>query len=310
MGQIAVVGAGLIGHAIALEFAVAGYRVNLASRSQESIQRGLARIRDNLRMLADMGLVTDDSVEPAMSRIHPTVALDEAVGDANVVIEAAYEDLALKQRIFKQLDILCPANTVLVSGTSTFGLSDLASATQRPGKVLLANYTNPPFLVPLVEILRNEATTDDTVATICDLLTSAGKHPVVIQQEVPGFVANRLQFALLREALFLVEQGIVSPQDVDTIIKNSIGRRWAVAGVFGVFELAGWDLIAAIAQWLQPHLDASADVSPVLQAKVERGELGVKAGKGFYDWTPETAESLRQRIAHALVEIEGWRQAI
>lgn len=289
---------------------MAGYHVNLASRSQQSIQRGLARIRDNLQMLVGMGLVTDDRIEPALSRIHPTVALDNAVGDAQVVIEAVYEDLALKQGIFKQLDTLCPANTILVSGTSTFGLSDLSSATRRPDKVLLINYTNPPFLVPLVEVLRNEATSDDTVATICDLLTSAGKRPVVIQQEVPGFVANRLQFALLREALFLVGQGIVSPQDVDTIIKSSIGRRWAVAGVFEVFELAGWDLILAIAQWLQPQLDASADVSAVLQAKVERGELGVKAGKGFYDWTPGTAEALRQRIAHALVEIEGWPEAV
>ena len=303
---IAVIGAGLIGHSVAQEFALAGYEVNLNSRSEESLRRGLARVQDTLRGLTEMGVVTREQAESVPSRIHPSVDLKETVEDADVVIENVYEDLALKRRVFEEIDRWCPERAILVSGTSTLGLSELASATRRPDKVVLANYANPPHLVPSVEVLRNEATSDETVATLCELLTTVGKRPVVIQQEVPGFVANRLQMALTREALSLVQRGIVSPQDVDTIIKNGIGRRWAVAGVFEVWELAGWDLISEMGSWLFPDLEASNDVPQLLRDKIESGDLGVKTGKGFYDWTPESAEALRQRIAHALIEIAKW----
>ena len=303
---IAVIGAGLIGHSVAQEFALAGYEVNLNSRSEESLRKGLARVQDTLHGLTEMGVVTREQAESVPSRIHPSVDLKETVEDADVVIENVYEDLALKRRVFKEIDRWSPERAILVSGTSTLALSELASATRRPDKVVLANYANPPHLVPSVEVLRNEATSDETVATLCELLTTVGKRPVVIQQEVPGFVANRLQMALTREALSLVQRGIVSPQDVDTIIKNGIGRRWAVAGVFEVWELAGWDLISEMGSWLFPDLEASNDVPQLLRDKIESGDLGVKTGKGFYDWTPESAEALRQRIAHALIEIAKW----
>lgn len=304
--RIAVVGAGLIGQGATVEFALGGYEVNLNSRSEASLQRGMKSIREIFQRLINLGLVSRNPVDLAMSRIRTNVNLQESVRGAQVVYEAVYEDLTLKQRIFRDLDSLCPKSTILVSGTSTLRLSDLAAATQRPDKVLLANYSNPSYLVPLVEVLRNETTSDETVATFCDLLTRIGKKPVLIQKEVPGFVANRLQVALLREALWLVQRGVVTAQDVDTIIKSSIGRRWAVAGVFEVCELAALDLVLAVAAYLLPRLENSTEIPPVLQEKVERGELGVKTGKGFYDWTPDSTEALRQRIAHALVEIEKW----
>ena len=303
---IAAIGAGLIGHSVSMEFALAGYDVRLNSRSQESLQRGLARIQETLRGLIEAGVVSGEQAGLVPSRISTSVDLKETVECADVVIENVYEDLDLKRRIFKEIDTWSPKRTILVSGTSTLSLSELASATGRPDKVLLANYANPPHLVPSVEVLRNGATSDETVATVSDLLKKVGKRPVVIQQEVPGFVANRLQMALTREALSLVERGIVSPQDIDTIIKNGIGRRWAVAGVFEVWDLAGWDLIAEMASWLYPDLDSSLGLPDMLRDKVESGELGVKSGKGFYDWTPESADAVRQRIAHALVEIAKW----
>ena len=304
--SIAVIGAGLIGHSVSMEFALAGYDVRLNSRSQESLQRGLARIQETLRGLIEAGVVSGEQAGLVPSRISTSVDLKETVQSADVVIENVYEDLDLKRRIFKEIDTWSPERTILVSGTSTLSLSELASATGRPDKVVLANYANPPHLVPSVEVLRNRTTSDETVATVSDLLKKVGKRPVVIQQEVPGFVANRLQMALTREALSLVERGIVSPQDIDTIIKNGIGRRWAVAGVFEVWDLAGWDLIAEMASWLYPDLDSSLDLPDMLRDKVESGELGVKSGKGFYDWTPESADAVRQRIAHALVEIAKW----
>jgi 3-hydroxybutyryl-CoA dehydrogenase len=161
-------------------------------------------------------------------------------------------------------------------------------------------------LVPLVELVRGPQTSDQTVQTLSELLRRIGKRPIVVQKEVPGFILNRLQGALLREALWLVEQGVASPQDIDIAIRNSIGRRWAVAGVFEIFELAGWDLLASIASGLFPHLAVTTETPTPLKDKVDRGELGVKTGKGFYEWTPESAEALRRRIAHALVTIEQW----
>jgi 3-hydroxybutyryl-CoA dehydrogenase len=191
----------------------------------------------------------------------------------------------------------------LASNTSTYLPINLASATQRPDKFLVTHYFNPPYLLPLVEIVRHKETSDETVATIYDLMTRVGKSPVIAQKEAPGFVGNRLQMALFREALSIVEQGIATPQDVDTVVRTSFGRRYAAAGPFEVWELAGWDLVLAIAQYLIPDLESAPEISPILGETVERGELGVKAGKGFYDWTPESAEALKQKIGQALIEI-------
>ncbi len=304
--RIAVVGAGLMGHGIAQEFSLAGYEVHLQSRTEESLQKAILDIQKNLEFLTGLGQVTPEQAEPVPARIHTTTEFEQAVEDADVVIESVFEDLALKQKIFQDLDKVCPERTILASNTSSLMPSAFASGTRRPEKVLVAHYANPPYLIPVVEIVPSGETSDETVTTISDLLTKMGKRPVIVQKEVPGFVLNRLQGALLREALWLVENGIASPQDVDIAIKNGIGRRWAAAGIFEVFEIAGWDLLMAMASGLLPHLASSPEVPLVLKEKVERGELGVKTGKGFYEWTPESAEALKQRIAEALVKIERW----
>ncbi|RMF86830.1 MAG: 3-hydroxyacyl-CoA dehydrogenase family protein [Nitrospinota bacterium] len=303
---ISVVGVGLMGHGIAQEFALAGYEVHIHDLSPEKLQQAVQNIRSNLHMLTQIGLVLPEQVEPGLGRIHPHLELREAVSGADVVIEAVFENLELKQEIFQQLDRWAPPHAILASNTSTLLPSQLAVATRRPDKVLVAHYFNPPYLLPLVEVVRGKETSQETVTTIYDLLTRIGKKPALVQKEVPGFIGNRLQVALLREALSIVQQGIAHPQDVDIVIKNGFGRRLAAAGVFEVFEIAGWDLILAVMQYLLSDIESSSEIPPLLQEKVARGELGVKTGKGFYDWTPESAEKLRQRIARALAEIARW----
>jgi 3-hydroxybutyryl-CoA dehydrogenase len=304
--RIAVVGAGLMGHGIAQEFALAGYEVTLQSLPEDTLDKAMRDIRANLGRLVELGAVTPAQAEAVPARIRTSPDLGAMVEDADVVIEAVYEDLTLKRRIFVELDRLCPPHTILASNTSTFMPGSLVDSVQRRDKLLVAHYFNPPYLVPLVELVRSQHTSEETVTTMFDLLTKIGKQPVIVQKEVPGFIANRLQVALLREALMLVDEGVARPQDVDTVIKSSIGRRWAVAGVFEVSEAAGWDILSAVASELLPHINSSTELSSLVKGLVERGDLGLKTGKGLYDWPPDSAEALRQRIAQALVEIDKW----
>ncbi len=301
--KIAIVGAGLMGHGIAQEFALAGYEVHIHDITKDKLQQAVKNIRANLQMLIKIGTVTQKQAESVLKNIHPGIELKDVVAEADLVIETVSENLELKQKIFLKLDQLCPEHTILASNTSTLMPSKLASSTRRPDKVLVAHYFNPPYLLPLVEIVRHKETSDETVTTIYDLLTRAGKSPAIVQKEVPGFIGNRLQLALLREALSIVEKGIATPQDVDIVVKNGFGRRFAAAGPFEILDIAGWDLVMAATQYVLPDLESSTEVSPVLKDKIEKGELGVKTGKGFYDWTPESAEALKQKIGQILVHL-------
>jgi len=305
--KIAVVGAGLMGHGIAQEFAQAGYDVRLTDVSDAVLDRARETIQRNLDMMAGFDLISAEQAASVLPAIQMSTSLAETVADADVVVEAVYENRELKEGIFRDLDRLCQPHTILASNTSTFLPSKLARVTGRPDKVLIAHYFNPPFLLPLVEIVRHPETSDETVSTIYDLLVKIGKKPAIIQKEVPGFIGNRIQGAVLREALWLVQQGIATAEDVDTVIKSSIGRRWSVAGVFEVFDIAGWDLVLNVAE-PEPHgLGSSPEEAVALiREKIANGDLGVKTGKGFYEWDDASTAALRERIASALVQIARW----
>jgi 3-hydroxybutyryl-CoA dehydrogenase len=233
--------------------------------------------------------------------VHPQTALASAAAGADLVVESVSEDLALKQALFRELDRLCPSHTILASNTSSFPPSRLAGATTRPGQVIGTHYFNPPYLLPLVEVVKGAATSEETTSSVCALLAQAGKKPVVLKKEAPGFVANRLQAALVREALAIVDRGIADPAEVDAVLRYGIGRRLAVAGVFEPLDFAGLDLALAVAKALVPDLDCSPQVPASLIAKVERKELGVKTGRGFYPWTPESAAARSRELAQALL---------
>lgn len=298
--RIAVIGAGLMGHGIAQEFALAGYDVRLHDVSDEKLDHALDRIDANVQMLVGLGLASPEKTAGVRDRIRTSTRLEDLIGDVDLVIEAIVENFDVKHATFKALDEGCPAHTIFASNTSSFMPSQLAVATQRPDRVLVAHYFNPPHLLPLVEVVRGPETSDTTVTAVWNLLLTIGKQPALVRRETPGFIGNRLQFALLREATSLVEQGIATAEDVDIVIKSSIGRRWAAAGVFEVFEVAGWDLIGEIMRNLLPHLASSTDYPPSLNDRMTNGEFGLKTGQGYYEWTPETADALRQRIAHIL----------
>ena len=258
-------------------------------------------------MLQEHGVLRPGQAETVCGNIQTTASLEAAVRDAEIVIESIAENLDQKRSVFGQLDALCPSHTILATNSSSFMPSQLASATKRPERVLGAHYFNPPFLIPLVEIIRGPRTADATAQAVYGLMKKVGKSPVIVQKEMPGFIGNRIQAAVWREILSLVAEGVASPQEIDQVVKTSIGRRWSVAGPFEITELAGLDLKQSVLRQLLPSLASGLEIPTILNDKVERGELGVKTGKGFYDWTPEEARSLRERIARALVEIDRWR---
>lgn len=305
--RIAVIGAGIMGHGIAQEFAISDYDVSLYDVEQSRLDAALSRVEANLNGLVATGTLTSEP-STILSRLTATKSLADAVSNADYVVEAAPEQLPLKQQLFADFDRFSPSHAVLASNTSTFRPSLLASATNRPDRVLVTHYFNPPHLVPLVEVVRGPETSDATVATIVDLLTKVGKSPVVMQREAKGFIGNRLQLALAREALSIVSQGLATPEDVDLVVRTSLGRRWSVAGPFEILDAAGLDTLLAVAEELFPAIESSPEVPEFLRDLVAAGHLGHKTGQGFYEWTPDTAAALRDRVRRALVEIATWER--
>jgi 3-hydroxybutyryl-CoA dehydrogenase len=305
-GKIAVIGAGLMGHGIALEFAARGYEVCINDRNETLLETALERAEKGLELLSRTGRFPARFVSGARSRISASADLRSAVKDADFVIEAVTEDLPLKKRIFADLDRFAPPHTILLSNTSTYLPSALAAATKRPDRVAVAHYFNPPHLLPIVEVVRGPETSQETIDAVMALFKAIGKKPALVRKEVQGFIGNRLQFAMFREALSMVAAGVATAPQIDEVVRSSFGRRLSVAGPFELRELIGLDLSLAIGRQIVPSLDNTQTVPPVLAEKVQKGELGTKTGRGFYDWTPETAEALRLRIGNALAEMAKW----
>jgi 3-hydroxybutyryl-CoA dehydrogenase len=272
--RIAVIGAGLMGHGIALELAAHGYDVRLHDSDTEQLARAEQRVAGSLQLLRDSGNLTAEQVTTAQARLRRVGDLAEAVADVDLVIEAVVEILAIKQAVFRALDELAPATAIFASNTSSYMPSSLAEATTRPEQVVVTHYFNPPHLLPLVEIVPSPATSPATIAAMKQLYESINKSPVILRDEILGFVGNRLQTALLREALALVEEGIATPADIDTIIRTGFGRRLALAGIFEVRDLSGWDVSITVHEELAPAISAATDVPPVLHeiAAAARGD--------------------------------------
>ena len=303
---VAVIGAGLMGHGIALEFAAAGLDVRIHDHSPDLMQSARARARTGASLLVQAGRIRQSDIDNVVARIRPCESIAASVRDADAVIEAIYEDLEAKREVFAEADLAAPAPALLLTNSSSFMASQLASATRRPDKVAVAHYFNPPYLVPLVELVPGPQTAPETTEAMRALYVHMGKRPVVIKKELPGFVANRLQSALGREAQALVDDSVASPQDIDAVVRYGFGRRLALAGPFEIWEQIGWDLVATIGSELWKDISSRTRPSRTYQEKLRAGHLGVKTGKGFYDWTPESAEALRLRVAGALIELARW----
>lgn len=292
--RIATLGTGTMGHGVALLCALAGYEVRLYGRSEASLDRGFNGIQAGLDLLLENELIRPEEIGESLRRIRGVTAIAAAADGADWVIESLAEDLALKKAIFEELDQVAPPRTILSSNTSGLSPTLLGAATERPDRVLVTHFWNPPHLLPLVEIVRGEKTSEEAVGLAKALVKKLGKKPVEVKKDIPGFVGNRLQFALLREALHIVEEGWARPEDVDAAVKYGFGRRLAVTGPLESADLGGLDVFHSIQSYLNRDLADSSEPSPLLERKVAAGDLGAKTGQGFYDWSTERFERLRK----------------
>jgi 3-hydroxybutyryl-CoA dehydrogenase len=224
------------------------------------------------------------------------------VSGAGIVIEAALEKLALKQSIFADLERLAPTDAILASNTSALPITRIAAGLENKDRVLGAHFWNPPHLVPLVEIVLMSEANGPAADRLAAVLRAIGRHPVFVHRDIPGFIGNRLQHALKREAIALVAAGVCDAETIDDVVKQGFGARLAVLGPLEQSDLVGLDLTKNIHDTLMPDLDVTPRTQPYLEALVEKGELGMKTGKGFRRWTPEQAEAVRLRLRDALVK--------
>jgi 3-hydroxybutyryl-CoA dehydrogenase len=290
--RIAVVGAGLMGHGIAQVFALAGHEVNVADSLLQNLDTVKSRIAANLRDLGE-----DESVA---DRVLPFVELAEAVREADYVVEAVSENLALKQKLFSEIERYVRTDTILASNTSVIPITAIMQGLERRERAVGTHWWNPPFLVPLVEVIETQWTSPQAIAWTMDLHQAAGKKPAHVKKDVPGFIGNRLQHALWREAISLVEHGICDAKTVDDVVKASFGRRLAVLGPLENADQVGTDLTLAIHDVVLPAIENRPGPSPYLQDLVAAGKLGFKSGQGFQKWSLEEQVALRNRVMQHL----------
>lgn len=302
--QTAVIGAGLMGHGIALTLARAGQYVVITDPMPQARASVADRIIDSLRLLGEDG----PRIAKILKKIEISDTIPGAVRDAAFVFEAAPEKLELKQAIFAEVEANAPPTAILASNTSVMPITRIMAHLGDKSRALGTHWWNPPHLIPLVEVIRTADTANTAMQAMMDLLTDAGKTPVRVEQDVPGFIGNRLQHAMWREAIHLVERGICDASAVDTVVKSCFGRRLAVLGPLENADLVGTDLTLDIHNTVLADLDHRPGPSPYLQRLVAEGKLGMKSGEGFRHWTPEQAKAVREKVARHLIQLDELLQ--
>jgi len=297
--NIAVIGGGLMGAGIAQAFAAADYKVTVFEPNQEVRLSLRQRVVENLKLLgADVAIA---------ERIETSGGLAEAVAQAHYVTEAAPEKLDLKRSIFSDLERVAPVNAILASNTSVIPITQITEGLKTAHRMVGTHWWNPPYLVPLVEVIQGARTSQRTIDHTMALLRLLGKEPAHVKKDRPGFVANRLQHALWREAIAMVAEGICDAKTLDTCVKNSFGLRLPVLGPLENADMVGLDLTLDIHKTVIPELDCSAGPNPFLAQQIDAGRLGFKSGEGFSVWSEKEMSELRKRLSLHLIKAQSER---
>jgi 3-hydroxybutyryl-CoA dehydrogenase len=290
---VAVIGAGVMGHGIAQLFAQAGSAVRLHDAGERQLAGGLAAMEESLELLVEEEVLSPWEAASARARVRPTTSLDTALAGADLVIEAIPEVLEAKLELYDRIERVVSDAAIVASNTSTIPISRLGQRARRPERMAVVHFFNPAQLVPLVEVLPHPRMPEAAVERVLAAMRAIGKHPVRLRQEVPGFIANRLQAAVVREAFHLVELGVASLEDVDAVVTEGPGFRWSFIGPVEAAELGGLDTWQRVLDALAPELSRAERAPAAIRECVARGELGAKTGRGLTD---HPASALAERI--------------
>jgi len=303
--KVAVLGLGTMGHGIAQTFAVAGLSVGCFDEQAAASASLVERVRTNLGHFEEAGLVEADSIAPSLARLTVSASEGEAVEGAQFVVEAVREDLETKQDLFARVEQLVSRECILASNTSTFPMTQIAARMEHPERAVDTHWFNPPHICPLVEVVPGERTAEDTVEATIALMERIGKMPVRVRQELPGFLVNRIQVAMMREVLDCLERGVASPEDIDRAVRGSMGLRLAAVGPLEVWDFAGLDICGPVHANLVQEICSERNMPAGVEKLMSAGHFGFKTGKGFFEHDPETsAKRLAERDHHYLEMIK------
>lgn len=304
--QVSVIGAGTMGHGIAIVFASSGRQVQLFDVDETALDDARGAIGTGFETLLEADRLSNEEVTEARNRIEYSSTYEEAVSEADLVIEASPEDIDIKKDVFRQLDEHAPSDAILASNTSGLSITDIASAVEEPERVLGTHWFNPPYIVPLVEVVHGEHTNDDVAEQVYELLDSIGKTPVLVKKDIRGFIANRIQLAMDYEAWSLLDRGIASAEDIDRAVKAGFGLRVPALGVFKKSDFAGLDVIHDIQSYMTEDLDRGTEPSETVSELISDGKYGLKSGEGVYDWSDRPVKEVtdeRDQQLLSLVEL-------
>lgn len=286
--KIAIIGSGVMGSGIAQSFAVSGYFVTINDIKEELLHRAQNRISENLSLLIEEGVLTDQEKQVALARITYSVDLEGAVRDADFIIEAIPEVIELKLNLYKQMEEIIKPDAIVASNTSTFPISQLMEKASFADRMVITHFFNPGHLVPLVEVVQHDETKPEIVKTTMDLMRNIGKSPILLKKEIAGFIANRLQTALMREAFYLLKEDIADAEDIDTAITAGPGFRWAFTGPIEIADFGGLDTWQRVFDNVSPVLDQSKEAPDLIRDLVAEGKLGTKSGEGIFTYEEST----------------------
>lgn len=301
--NITVFGPGMMGSGIAQVFAGnEDLKVTIFIREKFEYEC-MDKIKSNLQVLKENGVITEEKIKGILDRISLTEDLQEAVKDADFIIECIPENMELKQDLFKRLEPICKDTTIFATNTSVMSITEISEKVKDKSRLVGTHFWNPPYLIPLVEVIKSDYTSDEVMDKTMELLKKVEKHPIRVNKDVPGFVANRLQHALWREAISIVEHDIADAATVDEAIKYSFGLRLPVLGPMENSDMVGTDLTLSIHSYILKHLENSTEPSPILKEKVEAGDLGFKTGKGFQEWSADQAKKSNEGLRDYLIKV-------
>ncbi len=301
--KVAILGAGTMGHGVAESFAMYGYDVNLFDINTEVLDKAKGLIEQELEMLAEEAFLAKAEIPAILNRIKLFSDLKQAVEDRQYVIESAPENMELKQNLFKQLDELCPPDTILASNTSSLPLSGMMAlvSEERKKRMIVNHMFNPAHLIPLVELSCFGNMPEEIYKEVESLYLSIKKQPIRVSKDVPGLVANRIMQGVAREVFSLVEQGVAEANDIDKALKFGPAFRYATTGQLEVTDFGGLDIWCIVGDNLLKIMDNSQSANKLLRQKVSEGKLGVKSGEGFYKYDSDKVPEIRKNFMKKLI---------